>query len=161
MRTTALCLAVAASAFLLGCAVPGSTGGMTSSGGTPDRPFAPQHKAAKCKNVGSSCDVAVSVKCNGPACWLETNPDYISIAEEKKIKITWKIVTPGYKFDPVKGIVILDTPPLEFECKIDPSDAAKYDCSNKHSKFGVYKYNVTVTGGPVVVPTLDPWVIND
>ena len=160
MRSIGFCFVVAASALLLGCAAPG---GKMAHGGRMDGAHPPKPKAAKCKDEGASCNVVLTVGCDGSECWLSGDPDYISIAAGKKIKITFTIATGGYKFDPSKGIVILDTPPQEFNCAIDAHNPAQYHCTNQHSVFGVYKYVATAVNdvGYPPVPPYDPFVIND
>jgi hypothetical protein len=143
-RTLLSCLVVC---FALGGCAAGITGA--------DRFLSP--KKLECKNENQPCPVIVKVVCKDSSCWLTVDNDVVVIYDKKKIKIEWTLEGPsGYKFaDP--GIVIDESPPPDFNCTREGN--LKYACMNKHTRFGVYKYTVNVTGPQDL--KLDPWIVND
>ena len=115
----------------------------------------------RCVESQPGCPVTVTVPAACNACVPKVEFDYVAVEKGKKLRITWRLATPNYKFDARKGIVFPDDPNGdEFKCRAE-QNATVYVCDNKHSTGGkTYKYvvNVTGPGGP---KPLDPWIINE
>jgi len=129
-------------ATLAGCAVPGPRGERTESKLTCD--------GAK------KCEVNVAVDCTAGGCELSVDHQLIVVIDKRKDDITWTLPGSSEFSFAENGIVFPDS--AEFGCKSD--GPRRFVCSNRHSKFGAWKYAIRLTG-PRTVPVLDPWVIND
>jgi hypothetical protein len=109
--------------------------------------------AGECKMAGN-CKIAVAVVSGK----ITVDPEYLIVNNQRNstIIVTWELpASSGYKLEKV------EVP--EGGTEIDGCHAEgpqRWQCNNKHTTFGVYKYKITVSGQPPV-PVYDPWIVND
>ncbi len=123
-------------------------------------PAPPTPGAGPCNNPNEIC-IPVYVD--------SSDPPQILVRKEKQVSsaavIFWEIGTSGYTF-PQNGIEFSPSkpvdpaPPGEFtDCVPQPgSNNTRFRCNYKGDR-GRFGYTVSLTG-PVAVPPLDPWVVN-
>lgn len=105
---------------------------------------------------GRKCEVAVSVNCSIAGCQLSVEHDLVVVLEKKQVDIVWLLPQDSEYAFAQRGIEFKES--RDFDCKAD--GPRRFVCRDRHSKFGAWKYAISVTG-PKTVPPLDPWVIND
>jgi hypothetical protein len=108
--------------------------------------------------AGSQCKVQVSVDCTLLIfCRIAVDNDTIDVPRGNSPVLEWEVVTPRYAFAD-NGIVINDGGD-ELMCRPGEGGRQRFMCTNKHSRPGIYKYTIRLTGWPAVFP-LDPWIVN-
>ena len=111
--------------------------------------------AAGC-NPGGNCFVDVTVGAN---CAISVSPDPLNVPQPRGAKsITWTIVTSGFEF--ASNGIAFKSPNDEF---VEPAlQGKKFSWKNKHTRAGVYAYNVNLVGsGPnPATCSLDPLIKN-
>jgi hypothetical protein len=108
--------------------------------------------------AGPQCKVLVSVDCVALMfCKIAVDSDTVNVPPGISPVIEWEVVTPGYAFTD-NGIAI-SAGGDEFMCHAQGADRRRFMCNDRHTKPGNYKYTITLTGIPTVLP-LDPWIAN-
>jgi hypothetical protein len=105
---------------------------------------------------GSQCRVPISVDCTLSVFCRIAVDDTIDVPRGNSPVLEWEVVTPGYAFAD-NGIVINDGGD-EFMCH-PVEGGRRFMCNDRHTKPATYKYTITLTGSPAVLP-LDPWIVN-
>lgn len=102
-----------------------------------------------------ACKLNVSVKCEAYVfCWIEPEYEWIQVRRDNSPLITWEIATSGYTFSD-SGIAFPAGSP--FTCH--PAEGKRrFMCNDRHEP-GTYKYTITLSGFPFVLPK-DPFVDN-
>ncbi len=108
--------------------------------------------------TGPQCKVQVSVDCVALMfCRISVDNNTVNVPRGNSPVIEWEVVTPGYAFTD-NGIAI-SAGGDEFMCRPMGADRRRFMCNDRHTKPGDYKYTITLTGLPTVLP-LDPWIAN-
>ena len=103
-----------------------------------------------------TCAVKVSIKCEAYIfCSIEPDNDWVQVRRGNSPELTWEIATAGYTFSDT-GISFPTGSPLM--CR-PVEGKRRFICNDRHSEPGIYKYTITVSGFPFVLPK-DPWIEN-
>ena len=105
----------------------------------------------------TACTVPVSVKCVQTSCSI-ASPSSTDVVDARGNNVFWELQNDDdskrFKFDPDKGIQFKAG--SGFSCQ--PVGTRSFKCDNgKH--IGYHHYSINLIGD-VVVPELDPWVVN-
>jgi hypothetical protein len=97
--------------------------------------------------------------------YIIVDQEPIVFPERGTYRITWRIVTRGYKFDPKDGIRIDPKPRLGVAgqvtgCKL--VDDREFVCNNDSTKGkGIHSYTIKLLDSSGVEIKVDPYVVND
>jgi hypothetical protein len=105
----------------------------------------------------TACTVPVSVKCINNSCKI-SSPAKTDVVEARGNNVFWVLQddddSKRFTFDPDKGIETKEGSGL----RCQPVGTRSFKCLNAN-KVGYHHYTINLVGD-VVVPPLDPWVVN-
>jgi hypothetical protein len=108
-----------------------------------------------------SCTVTVTVTgtpCDGTK--IQADPPDLGVdRNQKDVPILWSLATPGYTFDPKKGIVFKDAKQKQFKCKPGKKNT-EYECVDKNGDAVDYKYGITLLDSNKKACHTDPIIVN-
>jgi hypothetical protein len=160
MNARTLISVIALGAIASGCAITKEVRIQQVGAATPTR-TAPI-SARQCLD-DADCTAKVAMVYDTGGARLEVDPEFLVVSPSKRPLLLWTLtdeaLAAGYRFDKDYGIVIKNIPAREFECGARAQNK-EFACNNKHSGFGVYKYEINLNG-PDGALKLDPYIINN